>query len=443
MAIDRAANEPRRVSRALQRLSTPGALGGVTLASNSGLELVGDTLRIDIGQNPSLLALDATGLITQFITATGAVPNVGITTAATGTGQVQLTAGSGATTLSLTATVAQFGAGATTYAIDSTTGLLGQIDSDGGATFRIEDVATNTGALVMSSTECLLAGFLVTGTNGSPIRVQPQTSGSASPGVRIQGATGDAVVGGVVVVQGGSAITGANLNSGAVRVIGGIPRGTGTSQVQIQVQSAAPATSTIMEALYSGGAAKLAFYGGTPVAKQTVDIGTAAIHAALVVLGLITSSGTTIAGSVPAGGILMFGGTAAPTGFLLCDGSAVSRTTYAILFAVVSTAFGVGDGSMTFNLPDMRQRFPLGKAAAGTGSTLGGTGGAIDHTHDVDIASFTSGNDNDVGGLTALVAGSPNVALFAHAHPVNPPNTTSTTNNPPFQAVNFIISTGL
>jgi len=150
-----------------------------------------------------------------------------------------------------------------------------------------------------------------------------------------------------------------------------------------------------------------------------------------------------LGGSVLAGSILMFGGTAAPTGFLLCNGSAVSRTTYAILFAVVSTAFGVGDGLTTFNLPDMQQRFPLGKAAAGTGSTLGGTGGAVDHTHDVNITSFTSGNNNDVGGRALLLVGAANVTLFPHAHPVDPPNTTSTTNNPPFQAVNFIISTGL
>lgn len=84
---------------------------------------------------------------------------------------------------------------------------------------------------------------------------------------------------------------------------------------------------------------------------------------------------------VPAGVIAMFGAAAAPAGWLLCDGTAVSRTTYAALFAVIGTTFGVGDGSTTFNLPDLRGRFPLGKAAAGTGSTLGGTGGTLEHTH--------------------------------------------------------------
>ena len=84
---------------------------------------------------------------------------------------------------------------------------------------------------------------------------------------------------------------------------------------------------------------------------------------------------------VPTGGIIAYGGSAAPTGFLLCDGSAVSRATYTDLFTAIGTTFGTGDGSSTFNVPDLRQRFPLGKAASGTGATLGETGGAIDHTH--------------------------------------------------------------
>ena len=71
-------------------------------------------------------------------------------------------------------------------------------------------------------------------------------------------------------------------------------------------------------------------------------------------------------------------------GWLLCDGAAVSRSTYAALFTALGGAaspYGTGDGSTTFNLPDMRQRFPLGKAASGTGLALGSTGGAIDHSH--------------------------------------------------------------
>jgi microcystin-dependent protein len=79
--------------------------------------------------------------------------------------------------------------------------------------------------------------------------------------------------------------------------------------------------------------------------------------------------------------LFLAGGTA-PNGWLLCDGSAVNRTTYSNLFAVISTTYGNGNGSTTFNLPDMRGRAPIG---VGHGSglsnrTRGTRGGAETHT---------------------------------------------------------------
>jgi microcystin-dependent protein len=62
----------------------------------------------------------------------------------------------------------------------------------------------------------------------------------------------------------------------------------------------------------------------------------------------------------PVGMLSPYGGTSAPSGWLLCDGSAVSRTTYSDLFGVIGTTYGVGDGSTTFNLPDMRAAVPVG-----------------------------------------------------------------------------------
>lgn len=81
---------------------------------------------------------------------------------------------------------------------------------------------------------------------------------------------------------------------------------------------------------------------------------------------------------VPPGSLLMFAGGTAPDGYLFCDGSAVSRTDYSVLFAAIGTTYGVGDGATTFNVPDLRGRGPLG---AGTGAgltarTLGASGGA-------------------------------------------------------------------
>jgi microcystin-dependent protein len=88
-----------------------------------------------------------------------------------------------------------------------------------------------------------------------------------------------------------------------------------------------------------------------------------------------------VAQQVPAGSIFPYAGSTPPQDYLLCDGAAVSRTTYANLFAVCGTTFGAGNNSTTFNLPNLQQRFPLGKALAGTGATLGGVGGTIDHVH--------------------------------------------------------------
>ena len=66
--------------------------------------------------------------------------------------------------------------------------------------------------------------------------------------------------------------------------------------------------------------------------------------------------------------------TTAPDGYLLCDGSAVSRTTYADLFDVISTTYGAGDGSTTFNVPQLQGKMPQGYD--GNTYNLAGTGGA-------------------------------------------------------------------
>ena len=76
----------------------------------------------------------------------------------------------------------------------------------------------------------------------------------------------------------------------------------------------------------------------------------------------------------PTGAMMLYGNTSAPSGWLLCNGSAVSRTTYSDLFAIISTSYGVGDGATTFNLPDMRGRVGVGLDTGdvnlGAGDTL-------------------------------------------------------------------------
>ena len=75
-----------------------------------------------------------------------------------------------------------------------------------------------------------------------------------------------------------------------------------------------------------------------------------------------------IANGVPAGSVFTFASTTVPSGYLECNGAAVSRSTYATLFAAISTTFGVGDGSATFNLPDLRGQFVRGWANNATGT---------------------------------------------------------------------------
>jgi len=93
-----------------------------------------------------------------------------------------------------------------------------------------------------------------------------------------------------------------------------------------------------------------------------------------------TGSGATLTGIFPVWMITPYAWTAAPTGWLICDWTAYSRTvTYSALFAVTSTLYWVGDGATTFNIPDLRGRVPVGKNSA-TFATLGSTGWAETHT---------------------------------------------------------------
>ena len=87
-----------------------------------------------------------------------------------------------------------------------------------------------------------------------------------------------------------------------------------------------------------------------------------------------------IAVAMPTGAIIPYGGSSAPAGWLLCNGQAVSRTTYAELFAIIGTAYGVGDGSTTFNLPDYSDRVPQGNGRGYVSAGLPNITGAVGST---------------------------------------------------------------
>lgn len=178
--------------------------------------------------------------------------------------------------------------------------------------------------------------------------------------------------------------------------------------------------------------------------------------------GAITAPKLATAVATPAGCMSMLPGSSVPSGWLLCDGSAKSRTTYSALFSTIGTAYGAGDGSTTFNLPDMRQRFPLGKTASGTGAVLGQVGGTIDHKHrggnadggDLRATIGSCNSDTRTLGFISRDAIDPDTGANTGnpAYVVYGPATSggyfnhytyvvghTGTSNPPYMAVNYII----
>lgn len=95
------------------------------------------------------------------------------------------------------------------------------------------------------------------------------------------------------------------------------------------------------------------------------------------------------------GTIEMYAGQEAPAGWLICDGSAISRTEYSKLFAVIGQTYGVGDGSTTFNLPDMRGRVPLG---VGTGTAEDATAHTLGDQNGAETHSLTTGQLPNIHG---------------------------------------------
>lgn len=108
--------------------------------------------------------------------------------------------------------------------------------------------------------------------------------------------------------------------------------------------------------------------------------------------------------SIPSGTVVDFGGSSAPSGWLLCDGTAVSRTTYAALFGVIGTSYGAGDGSTTFNLPDARGRVSVGQGTHGDVNSLSDNDGVAvgnrspKHKHTVNDPGHSHSYESRGGG---------------------------------------------
>jgi microcystin-dependent protein len=115
----------------------------------------------------------------------------------------------------------------------------------------------------------------------------------------------------------------------------------------------------------------------------TAQIDDGAVTTDKIADGAVTADKLAEGAAFITGMLMMWSTGTPPTGWLICDGSAVSRDTYSGLFSVIGTTNGAGDGSTTFNLPDGTRRSPLGAGGTGTdvvGNTLGSVGGTETHT---------------------------------------------------------------
>lgn len=130
------------------------------------------------------------------------------------------------------------------------------------------------------------------------------------------------------------------------------------------------------------------------------------------IVGAVSSTGA----GLPAGAIQPYAGAAAPAGWLACDGTAVSRSTYSRLFAAIGTTWGAGNGSTTFNVPDLRGRAPIG-AGTGAGLTaraLAGSGGA--ETVTLTTATMPAHGHSFSGGSAASSGDHGHASSGDHGH---------------------------
>ncbi len=178
--------------------------------------------------------------------------------------------------------------------------------------------------------------------------------------------TGVLTVGTTATVGGDITVNGAGSVAGNLSTTG-----------NLSSTSARISVSTDTGALVLSGGAGIAgnlHVGGT-IVTATMPAGTS--NTAVATTAFVQNN------SIPAGGLMMWPTASAPTGYLLCNGTAISRTTYAALFAVIGTTFGIGDNSTTFNLPNYTNRVPVGAGGLYSAGNSGGSKDAVvvSHTH--------------------------------------------------------------
>ena len=246
--------------------------------------------------------------------------------------------------------------------------------------------------------------FIYNGASGAvTVKVSGQTGVSVPAGAKVSLVSNgtdiiDATNYSSSLTVGGSASVGDTLTAGAITTY---PTTTFTGAISGTTLTVSAVTGTLYIGQYitSGAASGTQITAGSG-SSWTVSPSQTVSSTAMVAAAGATSTTTNSADNstniattafaktagAPTGAIFMWGTSSAPTGHLLCNGSAVSRTTYSALYAVISTTFGVGDNSTTFNLPNFNGSMPIGATGATSSSFTGTISGTT-----LTVASVASG----------------------------------------------------
>lgn len=197
-------------------------------------------------------------------------------------------------------------------------------------------------------------------------------------------------------------------------VLGSLTDAAHTNNFGLATKASPDFTGTVDSAgdIVMGGTGALKLPSGTTAQRPTAATGQIRFNSTTTSFeGYNGSAWGGLASGIPTGTILTFGATNPPSGFLECNGSAISRSTYASLFSILSTTHGAGDGSSTFNLPDLRGQFVRGwDNSAGVDASRAFGSSQTDqnknHTHTTDSQSLTG----SVSHLSGSLANNPGSA---------------------------------
>jgi microcystin-dependent protein len=290
----------------------------------------------------------------------------------------------------------------------ATAGTIRLSSADAGIVFRNN---ANTGNLVLTtdSSNNLLFNGIPIGTSGTLTNSHIYVGNVSNVPTDVV-MSGDVNISntGVTTVQPG-AITNAKITGPISIANGGTNSTTVLNNNRVIVSSAGAITET---AAITGNRTLVSDTNGVPTASTTTSTELGYVSG---VTSAIQTQLNAITANFPSGVMMVTAASSAPTGWLICNGSAVSRTTFSSLFSAIGTTYGVGDGSTTFNIPNMINNVAVGQGGSIAGS-LGATSGAVSvtptsiaHTHTIShqhstINCITNGastglmrNDNPYG----------------------------------------------